>query len=197
MIAGFVLMVLSVPLALILPVELSFENGLIENLQVAVLIFGAAFNLKLCLESKVPQLKLFHGFCAALILFLVMRELSWGRVFFPVGMSEAGPIFVSMDNWDFGVPVRIFRAIYGAALLAVLVKFLPLKKLLLGRQPVALILLFVMAVALNYIGERGFIIGKARGQILEELNKLVIYLNLPAACLYYRDKISREVEVDV
>ena len=189
----FAAMVLSVPLAFVLPVEWSFENGLIENAQVAVLILGAV--LTLTIKSS-AQMKWFRRFFAAGLFLMALRELSWGRVFFPVDMEDFGEVFVSMADYPYRIPVYIFLAIYGAAMLFVLIKFVPVKKILLSRQPLAAFALILATIILAHIGDKGRLIDKAHGQILEELNELLMYLLLLVINFYYTWQQKKSVELN-
>lgn len=113
---AFVGVILSVPLAFVLPVEWSFENELIENAQIAVLLGGIILIL-----SVRSSMKWFQRFFAAGFLLMIFRELSWGRVFFPVGTEELGPVFISMADYKYRVPVYIFLAAYISAMLFMLI----------------------------------------------------------------------------
>ena len=175
--------ILSVPLAFVLPVELSFENGVIENAQVVILILAAL--LVLIFRSPAAQMIWFQRFFAAGLFLMAMRELSWGRVFFPIKMKALGPTFVAMADYEYRIPVYIFLAVYIAIMLFILIRFVPVKRILLSRQPLAAFAVIFIALSLNYIGEHGYFIGKAYGQVLEELNELIFYLTLPVINFYY------------
>ena len=183
--AIFAAIILSVPLAFVLPVEISFENGFLENVQVVVLILSAL--LILIFQSDAAQMKWFQRFFAAGLFLTALRELSWGRVFFPVGMEKLGAVFVSMADYEYRIPVYIFLAIYGAAMLFILIRFVPVKKILLSPQPLAAFAVMILALIFSYVGEHGYFLGKAQGQILEEFNELILYLILPAINFYYRN----------
>lgn len=100
---AFVAVILSVPLSLVLPVEASFENGLIENAQVVILFVSVIFLLKV----RLP-LKWFRRFFAAVFLLIALRELSWGRVFFPLKMKPLGPIFIAMTDYEYRILFILF-----------------------------------------------------------------------------------------
>ncbi len=178
--SAFVAVILSVPLALVLPVEVSFENGIIENAQVIVLLAGAILMLRVR-----SRMKWFQIFFAMGLVLMALRELSWGRVFFPIDFEELGAVFVTMAEYKYRVHVYAFLVVYISAMIFILIRFVPIKKILRGRQPIAAFAVMILAIAFNYIGEHGFFIGKACGQILEELNELIFYVTLIVAGLYY------------
>ena len=177
---AFAAVISSVPLAFILPVEVSFENGLIENAQVIVLLISAV----LMLNTKSPM-KWFRRFFAAGLILIAFRELSWGRVFFPIAMEAFGPVFIDMADYEYRTLVYVFLAAYISAMLFILIRFVPVKKILSSRQPVAAFALMIMAALFSSIGDHGWLIGKAHGQILEEFNELILYMTLPVVGLYY------------
>ena len=178
-----VAVLLSMPLAFVLPVELSFENGLIENAQVVVLL-GSAVRLFTVRPEK-PYMKWFQRFFAAGLILTALRELSWGRVFFPVAMEELGPVFISMAEYKYRVPVYIFLTVYISAMIFMLIYLVPLRKIFQYNQPFAIFAAIIIAAILSLIGDHGWLIGKEHGQILEELNELIIYVNLPVSALHY------------
>lgn len=68
-----------VPMLMYMPQKYGFENGLLENIQMAVLLFTAY----LCLSSKVN--KQFFQFIALVFSILIIREVNCGRtLFFPI-----------------------------------------------------------------------------------------------------------------
>ena len=180
---AFAALILSVPLAFVLPVEISFENGFLENAQVVALILAAL--LIIFFASADAQLKSFNGLFAAFLILVALRELSWGRVFFPVDVEDLGYVFVRMVDYKYRVHVYIFLAAYISTMIFVLIRFVPVKKILLHRQPLAAFAVIFMAGILAYIGDQGIFIGKECGQILEELEELILYLTLPVINFYY------------
>ncbi|MCQ2364860.1 MAG: hypothetical protein MJ051_04840 [Akkermansia sp.] len=62
-----------------MPLEWGYENSLIENIQLGVMLFGVA----LCATAK--NRRSFYRFAAFVVLLCLLREVSFGRtVFFPV-----------------------------------------------------------------------------------------------------------------
>ncbi len=186
---GALALILGVPLASVVPPELAFENGVIENFQVALLILIALANLRWAkISADNAQLRWFHIFCAMLMIVFALRELSWGRVFFQTGVAPNGePYFVMMASYPYRVPVYIFLTLWILAMLVVLFKFLPVKRFLLERKPVGILVVMFAAVILAQAGDHDLI---AHGEILEELEELVAYAMLPEICLFYREFLS-------
>ena len=177
---ALIAVVLSVPLAFVLPVEVSFENGLIENVQVIVLIVGAIW-----LSAVRLSMKWFRRFCSAGLVLIALRELSWGRVFFPIEMEKYGSVFIGMADYKYCTHVYVFLVAYVSAMIFMLVKLVPIKRLIESRQLLAAFAVIIMATIFACVGDHGWIIGKKCGQILEEFNELIVYMTLPVAALYY------------
>ena len=68
-----------IPMLIYMPQEWGYENGLLENMQMAVLFF----TVYLCLTSKIN--KPFFNFIAIALSILIIREVNCGRtLFFPI-----------------------------------------------------------------------------------------------------------------
>ena len=68
-----------IPMLMYLPQKYGFENGLLENIQMAVLFIM----VYLCATSKVN--KKFFNFCILVLSILIIREVNCGRtLFFPI-----------------------------------------------------------------------------------------------------------------
>ena len=82
-IVGIAILILAIPMSFYFPVSMSFENNLIENIQVVVLIISGIYNITLIHDET----KIFNIWCSLLSMLLAFRELSWGRVFYQVGFE--------------------------------------------------------------------------------------------------------------
>lgn len=88
------------PVSLYLPARWGWEDGPIENSQVAVLLAGCAWAAVASLRSRHAPLAMLARCLAPLWLVLAARELSWGAVFMaPLGYGDEGPIFSSALLW--------------------------------------------------------------------------------------------------
>lgn len=97
--AGVVMLVAAWALSLHAPVRISWENGLLENAQVAVLIAAAFLSALLYRRDDAGVRRLWIA-AGVLWIILVARELSWGAVFLdPVCMTHHGPSFSSSLLW--------------------------------------------------------------------------------------------------
>lgn len=190
-VGGLAALILSVPLAMILPPSIAFENGLIENFQVILLLGTSIFSLRLMLSTRDQGSKAFHIFCALLFILLAVRELSWGRVFYPVDFNEKGPTFVAMTDYAWKLEAHVFIVLIGLAMLILLVRRVPIRRLSSAPFPIAIFAVILIGLILQYGGEHGYLLGKLNGQTLEELNETLIYCLQPVLCLYYNDQLKR------
>jgi len=96
--AGCVLWaLLGYPMAPWLPVTMGWENGVLENLQLAQLLAGAGLAWWFARTDHAAL-----GYAAVAVrLVLAARELSWGATLWaaPLGMGWSGPIYSSSVLW--------------------------------------------------------------------------------------------------
>ena len=88
---------LGYPMARWLPVTMGWENGLLENLQLAQLLAGAGLALWYARSGHAAL-----GYVAVAVwLVLAAREVSWGATLWaePLGMGWSGPVYSSSVLW--------------------------------------------------------------------------------------------------
>lgn len=187
---GILLLCVAWPLSSVLPVSISFENGFLENLQVIILMLGAFYNIFLIHHSSDKQIGDFHIWCAVFEFFMAFRELSWGRVFYPIEMEDSGPAFVAMSDFTWHDEVHVIIVATIIFLLLFALKYLPLKKMLHCSFPILIFVVMIVAVIFSYIGDHGMIVGKLQGQIVEEFGELAFYCLIPALCIHYHRQLS-------
>lgn len=182
---GLLVLIVSYPLALVLPSWVSWENGPVENAQVVVLLLGMLQALIFQKCGSADWKWLWRG--AALIWFIcAMRELSWGAVFMePLGMSDEGPFFSSRQLW---YKPAVMPTLIGSILLfaAFMLKngsqklLNPLQRS--GGLPWAEFLLATLGMMISTAAEEhlGLTTGLtgAAAQNLEELSELAAYIFL-------------------
>ena len=98
-----ILAVIFIGLSFVLPIEYSYENHFLENLEVVILFLG----IVICI-GEIRDFILYDSikfYVASIIIYILMigRELSWGRVFYPIGMDKNGEqIFVKVHELWYG-----------------------------------------------------------------------------------------------
>ena len=182
---AIIILASSFSLARVLPTRFGWEMGLIENMQVGILLIGALIALSFC-----PQ-RIRHAGNAIAGAFALMigRELSWGRDFLtPTKVTEMGPQFPAMKEAFAWWPI-LYLAI-GLACVAISHGFWHdfrhenFKKI---NIPVWSFVLIIISVIMQHIGEHGQIpwLTHPQCQTVEEFAEFVVYLELVDLTLYY------------
>ncbi len=149
--------------------ESAVENGPIENLQVLILAAGAVAAWFAAQRAETSQGR--HIWYCGTVVFLILigRELSWGRVFYPEGVSR-------LDLW-YGPFIYPFLGIVSAILVAVLVRNRIDRYVVRRGVPVYDLLVFTGFLLLSDFADNKildfFVFPK--GQLLEELAECVCY----------------------
>ena len=182
-----ILAVIFIGLSFVLPIEYSYENHFLENLEVVILFLG----IVICI-GKIRDFILYDSikfYVASIIIYILMigRELSWGRVFYPIGMDKNGEqIFVKVHELWYG---SVVYPIVGILILIVLI--------LLGvyfyqsrRQgicwyiPLGEFLFFIVTSILGQcVFDRGLVQFGNYNQLLEESCEIIAYIAL-ICCTY-------------
>jgi hypothetical protein len=182
-----ILAIIFIGLSFVLPIEYSYENHFLENLEVVILFLG----IVICI-GKIRDFILYDSikfYVASIIIYILMigRELSWGRVFYPIGMDKNGEqIFVKVHELWYG---SVVYPMVGILILIVLI--------LLGvyfyqsrRQgicwyiPLGEFLFFIVTSILGQcVFDRGLVQFGNYNQLLEESCEIIAYIAL-VCCTY-------------
>lgn len=182
-----ILAVIFIGLSFVLPIEYSYENHFLDNLEVVILFLG----IVICI-GKIRDFILYDSikfYVASIIIYILMigRELSWGRVFYPIGIDKNGEqIFVKVHELWYG---SVVYPMVGILILIVLI--------LLGvyfyqsrRQgicwyiPLGEFLFFIVTSILGQcVFDRGLVQFGNYNQLLEESCEIIAYIAL-ICCTY-------------
>lgn len=99
------------PLSNIIPPSWSGENHVIENLQVFVLVLAMIIAWVYAHRMKDLQNRRFWKWIVPIMMLLIGRELSWGRVFYPVQTASGQIEFLSKNQLWFGPMVNPLIAV--------------------------------------------------------------------------------------
>jgi hypothetical protein len=185
------------PLTFLLPTWVSWENGILENLQAVILCMGALLILY-CYRTS-PSLRVRTLGLPFFLSFLLVlgRELNWGRVFFQTGCNSKGPVFISMHQ----MPGHdIIYGIIFFVIIFVIIKFIrdvPWRTVIfkIPFQKVYGILFFVFLI-LTILGDKGNIGFGVYDETMEEISELAIYYLAIHFALYY-GKALEKIDIDV
>jgi len=187
----FVLVALSYYIGSHLPITWGWENGLLEWAQVAILVVGVLLTGYWWQEAKL--VRSFHharflAWAVPLWLLMIGRELSWGRVFYQVGLDPiSGPYFITVAQLPYGKFVYPVIAIIILTWLFAVIRYklyaIPYELFRQERFPTGEFLLVVFSFIVAYIAEKHF-----HNATMEEIVECVAYLSLVLTA--YRVKVA-------
>lgn len=182
-----ILAIIFIGLSFVLPIEYSYENHFLENLEVVILFLG----IVICI-GKIRDFILYDSikfYVASIIIYILMigRELSWGRVFYPIGMDKNGEqIFVKVHELWYGSVVYPMVGILNLIVLILLGVYFYQSR----RQgicwyiPLGEFLFFIVTSILGQcVFDRGLVQFGNYNQLLEESCEIIAYIAL-ICCTY-------------
>lgn len=173
-------------ISFILPVEASFENHFFENLQVCILFIG--FISILYKAKRFIKFKHFYFGCGFFYIIMIARELSWGRVFYPVGTRSNGEeIYISIRNiWygDIVYPVVSILALIGLFLIIKCYRYCIHNRIIIDIPILYLIFFALLMLSSQLLFEKEAIsFLSSYNQLLEEATEAIAYCSL--VCFTY------------
>lgn len=177
---------LIVPCVKYLPVEFGYENGFLENLQLAFLFAACAMGF--CVKHN----KKFFRFVSLFVIILILREVNCGRtIFFPVP-GEVNE-FYRWKDIKYGY---LAHPIYGLYIASVAIYFLWNKLYVCLwnfikniKFPIWNILLVAAGIALGLYAEKA-----THNFVFEEMAELLIYVALTGIIWLYGYNKSFQIE---
>jgi hypothetical protein len=182
-----ILAIIFIGLSFVLPIEYSYENHFLENLEVVILFLG----IVICI-GKIRDFILYDSikfYVASIIIYILMigRELSWGRVFYPIGMDKNGEqIFVKVHElWYGSVVYPIVGILILIALILLVVYFYQSRRQgICWYIPLGEFLFFIVTSILSQcVFDRGLVQLGNYNQLLEESCEIIAYIAL-VCCTY-------------
>ena len=177
-----ILAVIFIGLSFVLPIEYSYENHFLENLEVVILFLG----IVICI-GKIRDFILYDSikfYVASIIIYILMigRELSWGRVFYPIGIDNNGEqIFIKVqDLWYSPVVYPIIGILTLIALILLGIYFYQSRQQrICWHIPAGEFLLFIVTSILGqFVFDRGLVQFGNYNQLLEESCEIIAYIAL-------------------
>lgn len=179
---SIILLFLLFPVALSIPDWVCYENQIIDNLQVVILFLGCALTIYFYYHESIPEFQNFWLISLTIFSIMVLRELSWGRVFYPNGFDESGPTFISLNELWYGSFVHPILAIIIIVTVFQLIKAVRLlhkNKRLISLSIIDFIIFLLMSICSQLLFEKGVIaVLKPYAQNLEECSELIAYWSL-------------------
>lgn len=182
-----ILAIIFIGLSFVLPIEYSYENHFLENLEVVILFLG----IVICI-GKIRDFILYDSikfYVALIIIYILMigRELSWGRVFYPIDMDKNGEqIFVKVHElWYGSVVYPTVGILILIALILLGVYFYQSRRQgICWYIPLGEFLFFIVTSILGQcVFDRGLVQFGNYNQLLEESCEIIAYIAL-VCCTY-------------
>lgn len=175
-----ILAVIFIGLSFVLPIEYSYENHFLENLEVVILFLG----IVICI-GKIRDFILYDSikfYVASIIIYILMigRELSWGRVFYPIGMDKNGEqIFVKVHELWYGSVVYPMVGILIVLILLGVYFYQSRRQGICWYIPLGEFLFFIVTSILGqFVFDRGLVQFGNYNQLLEESCEIIAYIAL-------------------
>ena len=194
-----ILTVIFIGLSFVLPIEYSYENHFLENLEVVILFLG----IVICI-GKIRDFILYDSikfYVASIIIYILMigRELSWGRVFYPIGMDKNGEqIFVKVHELWYGSVVYPLVAILIVIVIGILLYYIYQSRLknIYWYIPLGeFFILVLMSILSQCVFEQDYITSLGDyNQMLEEICEILSYLAL-VSCSYQTYFVKKYVNI--
>lgn len=182
------LMILLLPQAFVLPVEYSYENHLLENLEVLILCMGLVNMLYRTVSLNKNKFNKFYLACGIFYIVMIARELSYGRVFYPIGIDKNGEqIFMNIHQIWYGpivYPIIAVLVLIALFLMIQTYKYIKKEQIICSIPRYSIRLFIIMMILSQIVFEKNLIKFLADyGQLLEECTEILAYCSL--VCFTY------------
>lgn len=182
------LMVLLLPQAFILPIECSYKNHLLENLEVFILGIGFINMLYKTANLNKNKFNKFYLACGIFYIVMIARELSYGRVFYPIGIDKNGEqIFMNIHQIWYGpivYPIIAVLVLIALFLMIQTYKYIKKEQIICSIPRYSIRLFIIMMILSQIVFEKNLIEFLADyGQLLEECTEILAYCSL--VCFTY------------
>lgn len=179
------LAVILIPQAFVLPVEYSYENHLLENLEVFVLGIGFINMLYRTVSLNKNKFNKFYLACGIFYIVMIARELSYGRVFYPIGIDKNGEqIFMNIHQIWYGpivYPIIAVLVLIALFLMIQTYKYIKKEQIICSIPRYSIRLFIIMMILSQIVFEKNLIKFLADyGQLLEECTEILAYCSLVA-----------------
>lgn len=182
------LMIFLLPQAFILPIEYSYENHLLENTEVCILGIGLITMFYKMMKINIKKVKNFYLACGIFYMVMIARELSFGRVFYPIGIDKNGEqVFVNIHQlWYCSIvyPIITILVLLAIVLMVKTYKYIQKERIICSIPKYSIRLFIIMLILSQVVFEKNLIVFLADyGQLLEECTEILAYCSL--VCFTY------------
>jgi hypothetical protein len=182
------LMIFLLPQAFILPIEYSYENHLLENTEVCILGIGLITMFYKIMKINIKKVENFYLACGIFYMVMIARELSFGRVFYPIGIDKNGEqVFVNIHQLWYGsivYPIVTILVLLAIVLMVKTYKYIQKERIICSIPKYSIRLFIIMLILSQVVFEKNLIVFLADyGQLLEECTEILAYCSL--VCFTY------------
>lgn len=182
------LMIFLLPQAFILSIEYSYENHLLENTEVCILGIGLITMFYKIMKINIKKVENFYLACGIFYMVMIARELSYGRVFYPIGMDKNGEqIFMNIHQIWYGpivYPIIAVLVLIALFLMIQTYKYIKKEQIICSIPRYSIRLFIIMMILSQIVFEKNLIKFLADyGQLLEECTEILAYCSL--VCFTY------------
>ncbi|SEJ10451.1 hypothetical protein SAMN05660742_103173 [Propionispira arboris] len=174
-----------IPLSWILPPQISWENGILENSQVMILFVGVFMSFYFYIEDLSSQGKKLWASIGAFFVMLAGRELSWGRVLFQTKLTPSGPELIAMNQLPHSNIIQGIILLFILSVISALIYNIPWDNVITIPLPIMYLTLGLSSFILSAIGEHHWLLSPKQGQTVEELSELLAYFMIVKIVKYY------------
>lgn len=192
---GYVLLtfaIILIPLSFVLPIECSYENHLLENLEIIVLFTGIILSIYKIIHTN--KFNKFYISCSIFYFVMILRELSWGRVFYPIGFRSNGEeIYISIrDIWYGPIVYPLITLLIILAIILLIKCYIHCHhKNIIWHIPINYLIIFAALMIISQsVFEKELITSFIQyNQPLEEATEILAYVSL--VCFTYNWKFKK------
>lgn len=182
------LAIVLLPQAFVLPIECSYENHLLENMEVCILGIGLINMLYRTMKVNVKKVKNFYLACGIFYMIMIARELSFGRVFYPIGLDKNGEqVFINIHQLWYGpivYPIITILVLLAIVLMVKTYKYIKKEQIICILPKYSIRLFIIMLILSQVVFEKNLISFLSDyGQLLEECTEILAYCSL--VCFTY------------
>ena len=184
---GILWLLLIYPVSLFLPHATTVENGIIENIQLFVLLATALFFIFyffLINRNKICIL------ASSFFILLFGREISFGRVFFEIGQKDGEPVYIALQEIPAYPLIYAIIIILCLTILYGLVRWVRWRNLLFSTPfPIGEFFLISILLDISILCDKYLY----KQHQFEELAELGLYILLSLTSLYYAFRLPSSI----
>ena len=140
------------------------------------------------MKINIKKVENFYLACSIFYMVMIARELSFGRVFYPIGIDKNGEqVFVNIHQLWYGsivYPIVTILVLLAIVLMVKTYKYIQKERIICSIPKYSIRLFIIMLILSQVVFEKNLIVFLADyGQLLEECTEILAYCSL--VCFTY------------